>query len=272
MVLRLAWRNIWRNSRRTVVTIAAMAFALWVMVLYSGLISGYLAGMARDVLDYEVGEVQIFAPRYLDDPSLYRRIEGADEIVARLEAEGFRAAPRLMAGALAAHGEQSSGARLYGIDLRRDAGALSISSRVVEGRWLEAGKREAVVGRRLARTLALRPGDEILVLSQGADGSMANDLFTVCGLLASIGDATDRGAIFIEQPVFRELLVVPEGVHQIIVRAPSADDEESLARAAERVEALAPGADVRSWRKLMPTVATMLDSTRSVVYIVFAIV
>jgi hypothetical protein len=51
-ILRLAWRNVWRNSRRTTVTIAATTFALWVMVLYSGLVQGYLDQMSRDVLDF----------------------------------------------------------------------------------------------------------------------------------------------------------------------------------------------------------------------------
>ncbi len=57
----MAWRNVWRNRRRTVVTVSAMAFALFVMILYAGMMEGYLQGMERSILDLEVGDVQVFA-------------------------------------------------------------------------------------------------------------------------------------------------------------------------------------------------------------------
>lgn len=247
-----------------------MAFALWVMVLYSGLLSGYLNGMARDVLDDEVGDIQVFATGYLDDPSIYRRIADVDARVAALEAAGYRVAPRLMAGALAAHGDQSSGVQLRGIDVARDASALRVSTRLLEGAWVAADDPEGVVvGRRVGRTLGVHPGDELLVLTQGADGSMANELFHVRGVLAPVGDATDRTAVFMPADTFRSLMVVPDGVHQLIVRVP---DGTELDAAAAAVSQILPDDDVRTWRRLMPTVATMLDSTKSLVYIVFAIV
>jgi putative ABC transport system permease protein len=245
----LAWRNVWRNRRRTAITVTATTFALWVMVLYSGLIEGYVAGMARDVLDFEVGDVQVVAPGYLDDPSLGRTITDDDARVEVLESAGYRVTPRLAVGALAASGEPSAG---------------------VVWRWLDdAAPREVVVGRRVARTLGVKPGSELVVLTQGADGSLANELFTVRGVLGPVGDATDRSAVFLVEPAFRELLVLPSGAHQLVVRA---REGQSLDEATRDVTALLPGLEVRSWRQLMPTVATMLDSARSVVFLVFFLV
>lgn len=266
----LAWRNVWRNRRRTAVTVTATTFALWVMVLYSGLIEGYVAGMASDVLDFEVGDVQVVAPGYLDDPSLARTIPDDDARVEALEAAGYRVSPRLAVGALAASGEPSAGVVLRGLDVARDAAALRLSERVEQGRWLDdAAPREVVVGRRVARTLGVRPGSELVVLTQGADGSLANELFTVRGVLGPVGDATDRSAVFLVEPAFRELLVLPTGAHQLVVRARPG---QPLDEATRDVTALLPGLEVRSWRQLMPTVATMLDSARSVVFLVFFLV
>jgi putative ABC transport system permease protein len=270
---KLAWRNVWRNTRRSVVTIAAMAFALWVMVLYSGLISGYIDGMARDVLDYEVGDIQVFADGYRDDPTLYRRIPDVEARLAALEAAGFRAAPRLMAGALAASGDQSSGVQLRGVDVARDREVLRIPERVLLGEWLDPADEDGVVvGRRLARTLGVKPGSELLVLSQGADGSMANDLYEVRGVLAPVGDATDRGAVFMNQAAFRRLMVIDEGASQIVVRVPTRDGEVDLDAAAAEIAGLVPGSEVKTWRQLMPTVATMLDSAEAMIYLIFGIV
>ncbi|MEZ4241673.1 MAG: FtsX-like permease family protein [Myxococcota bacterium] len=267
----MAWRNVWRNSRRSAVTIAAMAFALWVMVLYSGLISGYLVTMESDVLDYEVGDIQAFPEGYRDDPTLFRRIEDPTAKVEALEAAGFRVEPRLLGAALAASGEQSSGVQLRGIDVARDKQVLRVWERVAEGEWLDpADPGGVVLGRRLARTLGVKPGGELLVLSQGADGSMANDLYRVRGVLGPVGEATDRAAVFLTEQAFRKLMVVPDGASQLIVRVPPGQPDLDAAEA--EVAKLVPGAEVLSWRRLMPTVATMLDSAAAMIYLIFGIV
>ena len=122
-----------------------------------------------------------------------------------------------------------------------------------------------MVGRRLAGALGLRLGDELVTLSQAADGSMANDLFSVRGVLESIGDSVDRSAVFLNATTFREFYVLPEEVHEIVVRRPA---DVELAVAAETVRQLAPGLDAKSWRELLPTLATMMDSAQQAVQIV----
>jgi len=126
-----------------------------------------------------------------------------------------------------------------------------------------------VIGRRLARTLNVGPGDELVVLSQAADGSMANDLYEVRGVLKGIGDAVDRGGVFMTEAAFRKLFVFPGGAHRIVVRSPQ---KVLLAAAATEVEGLAPGLEVKTWRQLHPTLSSMMDSTSSVIYVMFSIV
>lgn len=267
---RMAWRNIWRNPRRSGVTILAMAFALWVMVLYSGLVEGMLQGMRDDVLDLEVGELQIHAAGYRDDPSIYSQVADSAAIVAKLEEAGFRASARLTAGGLGASGETSAGIGLTGLDPVRDAGVSELNTRLASGHWLTPDDAEgAVIGRRLAKSLGIGVGDELLVLSQGADGSVANGLFEVVGVMGLVSDGIDRTGVFVLEPTFRELMVVPSGAHQITIRTP---DGLKLDDAKAQVEALVPDAEVETWRELMPTIATMLDSSKGLVMVVFFIV
>ncbi len=265
----MAWRNIWRNRRRSLVTMAAMALALLVMIQYSGLAQGYMARMEANIVDLEVGDLQIFATGYRDEPSIYNRIKAPGPLLAKLDAAGYRAAPRLMAAGLVAAGDTSAGVSFTGVDLRRDATVSEIYKNLAAGRWLDkADPRGVVIGKRLARALDVKVGAELVALSQGADGSMANDLFSVRGVLLNAGGAVDRG-VFMTAPAFRELLVIPKGVHQIIVRKPAA---LPLPRAGEQVRSLASGLDAKTWRELLPILATMLDSSRGMIYIMFLII
>ena len=270
LILKMAWRNIGRNRRRTVVTVGAMAFGLYAMVIWFGMLQGLLSDMEETVVEVELGDLQIHAPTYLDDPSLYTAIDDVDALLARLEAAGFRASARLAGAGLAAAHDSAAGASLRGIDVAADARVSVIATRLAAGAWLDDGDPAGVVvGRRLARALDLAVGDELVVLSQAVDGSIANDLYTVRGILESVSDGVDRSAVFLTAAAFRELFVMPAGAHEVVVRKP---DELDLAAALRTAQGLAPGLDTQSWRSLMPTLATYLDSARQMMSIISAII
>lgn len=267
---RLAWRNIWRNRRRTIVTIAAMTIAMIATINYSGLINGYTHGLERNILDFAFGDIQIHAPGYLDKPSLYKRIGNPDELMEKLDAAGLPGSARLLAAGLGALRETSAGVMLIGLDVQRDARVSKIPGQVSRGEWLsDEDSHGVVLGRRLARTLGAKPGDELVILGQAQDGSLANDLFRVRGVLRGVSDLTDRIGVFMPGKTFRELMVMPQGAHQIVVRKP---DKIELAAAQGTVSKLAAGLDVQSWRQLNPTLASMLDNVQTVVMVFMSIV
>jgi ABC-type lipoprotein release transport system permease subunit len=266
----MAWRNLWRHGRRTIVTIGAMTLALLVLILYSGLVEGYLQSMERNILDLEVGDVQAHADDYLNRPSIYTLIEEPEALLDLLESQGYRATARLLGGGLVAARDSSAGASLRGIDIVRDARVSQIYQHVSQGEWLDAEDPKGVVlGRRLAQTLDVGPGDELVLLSQATDGSMANDLFEVRGVLQSVGDATDRAGVFLTAEAFREFFVLADGAHQIILRR---SGDQSLEEVAAAIRAAAPELDVKTWRELMPTMASIMDSTRAMVQVIFFVV
>ena len=268
---RLAWRNVRRNRRRTGVTVAATSLALTIMILYSGLVGGYLTDMEKNLLDLELGDLQLTYEDYRKKPSLYTRIPDPDGVVERLADAGSPAAPRLEASGLAAACDSSACAMLVGVDVARDRRVSRIHERVERGAWLDpAAPDGVVVGRVLARVLAVGPGDEILLLGQAADGSTANDLYEVRGVLGQVGDAADRSGLFLVEEAFRELMIVPDGAHRIVVRR--SEDSEPLAIAKQNVSEIAGSLTVRTWRELVPTLASMLDSARGALYGMFLIV
>ena len=269
-ILKMAWRNIGRNRRRTAVTVGAMTLGLFAMVVYMAMMEGMLNDMEETIVEIDLGDLQIHAPTYLDDPSLYTVVDDVDALLGGLHAAGFRASARLVGAGLAAAHDSAAGASLRGVDVEDDARVSVIPTRLDEGAWLDEGDPfGVVVGRRLARSLNLALGDELVVLSQATDGGIANELYTVRGILGTVSDGVDRAAVFLTEGAFRDLFFMPSGAHEIVVRKP---DELELDAALEVAQGLAPGLDTRSWRSLVPTIATYLDSARAAMGVVSAVV
>jgi ABC-type lipoprotein release transport system permease subunit len=268
--LKLAWRNVWRNTRRSVVTMAATGLALYVMIAYTGVITGYIKGLEANLLDLEVGDIQVFADSYREKPSLYTTIEDPSKLAADLEAAGYQVSSRLLGSGLGASDENSSGVQLIGIDVAADADVTKISKQTKAGTWLEPDDEGVVIGWRLAETLSLDVGGELVVLSQGADGSMANDVYPIRGILKGISDGVDRAGVFMTEAEFRELMVLPEGVHQMIVRMPPGAE---LVAATEKAKGFAPeGVEVSSWKTIKPMLASMLESSTASMAIMAAVI
>lgn len=257
-IIQIALRNISRKRVRSAITIGSMAFAGFIMLFFAALGQGMLYTMEQNAVGVNIGDIQIHAPGYRGDPDLYTRVPDPAALVKKLEAAGFRAAPRLFGFGLAAGPGTSSGIWMRGVDLVNEPKVTLINRQVMEGAWLSADKpKEVVIGKKLARTLGVKLGSEIVVVSQASDGAMANDIYFVRGILKSVGDAVDQGGFLMVDAEFRGLMGVPEGAHEIAVARINKDG--GLTEAADAVSALAPGMEVKDWRQLQPVLAEMID-------------
>lgn len=257
-ILSMASRNVIRNWRRTLVTTLAMGFAGFIMILFASLTEGLLYTSERNAVAMNLGDIQIHTEGYRDDPDLYKRIDNASDLVRKLQQAGFHAAQRVYGFGLAAAGSASAGVQLRGIDLTNEATVTQIHKHVMQGNWLaDTDPKGVVIGKKLGRTLNVKPGDEVVIIGQASDGSMANDLYTVRGILKSIGEEVDRAGFFMVERAFRELMVLPQGAHEITVMRP--DRSRDLESATTQVAALAPGYETLHWRSLRPVIARILD-------------
>lgn len=257
-IFSFAFRNIGRNRQRTIVTIGAMAFAGFIMLFYASLMEGFLHTMERNIVGMDMGDIQIHAEGYRDNPDLYTVIKKPDAIIERLESGGFSASPRVYGFGLAASGSASTGIWLRGVDIRSEQSVTQIHKHVLQGSWLDDAKpKEVVIGNKLAKTLGIKVGNEVVVVSQASDGSIANDIFIVCGILKSVGEGIDRSGFFMTEKAFRDLMVMPESSHEIaVVRK---DSSISLKIATDKAAGLAQENEVKNWRQLQPIIARMLD-------------
>ena len=257
-ILSIASRNVFRNWRRTIVTTLAMGFAGFIMILFAALMEGLLQTSERNAVSMNLGDIQIHAEGYRDDPDLYKRIENTDELVNKLQQAGFHATQRIYGFGLAASGSTSAGVQLRGINLTNEATVTQVHKHVMQGNWLaDTDPQGVVIGKKLARILGVKPGNEVVIIGQAYDGSMANDLYTVRGILKSVGEDVDRAGFFMLENSFRELMVMPQGSHEIAVMRPDRSSDLDVAKA--QVAALAVGYETMNWRQLQPFIARILD-------------
>lgn len=263
LLLKMAVRNLWRNKRRTFITMGAMSFALFIMIFYTGFLDGYLAEFEHNAISLNLAKIQIHHPEYRDDTSIYNTIENTDAIVNALETSGYRVTPRYISYGLAAAGDESAGVIIRGVDPVREPRVTDLSKYLAKGRWLtgqdfKAGRNGVVIGRKLARTLGAGIGDELVVVGQAMDGSIANDLYYVCGVLKTVSEAIDRSGFLITDNAFIDLMGCSRAAHEIAVMPP---ETMSLEDATAAVAAVAPGMETLSWKELAPEIAQMLDAS-----------
>lgn len=278
-LVRIGWQNLWRNPRRTALTVTAMAIGVVMLAFVISL----MAGMVRDLIERGtsllLGHVQVHAKGYRPDRSIFDTIPGNGVELAndlRTDSEVRGAAPRVSGYGLVSAGEQSAGAELLGIapDLESDVSTLHehlIGIAPAEANALPAA-RQILIGERLAKTFAVSVGAELVVLTQAADGSLGNDVYTVAGVFKTGVDLVDGGLVVMNIADTQELLALgPEQVHEIAIRTADPRSAPNIAtRLARQLEGR--GVEVAAWPNLAPEISAYVGMTDGWMWIMYLIV
>ena len=276
LFLLVAWRNLWRNPRRTWLTAGGMAFSMWLIVLFMSI----QAGMYNDLRDLSArmvsGHAQVQHPRYLDDARLRHVVQGVTELTRQLaELPGVVAAtPRAETFALVSADqgdgeERSFGAIIVGVDPEGERDVSRLPGSLVDGTYL-TGSDDAFVGARLARTLGISVGDELVVLGSTREGGVAALAARVGGMFQSGLADLDRMLLQVRLPVLQEAFELGDDAHRIVLftdSIPGIDAMVEEVRGALAGAGAADAARVRPWAELMPEVeeSIQLDATGGVI-------
>lgn len=273
LTLRLAWRNLWRNRKRTFITVAALSLNTAVCIVTYGLMVGVLAKMQRNATRLTSGEVQIHAPGYRQDRSLYKTLDRPETLLESARAEGCAAVPRTYGYGLISRGGKSAGALFWGVDPVTEQAAFELAGNLAAGAYLgrePAG--EIVLGRKLARALQAAVGDDVIAVVQAADGSLGNELFRVAGLFSSAGESFDRQTAMIHRADFSRLFVTENRVHEIALHGRDRHAPQDMVAALREKH---PGVEVLAWPEISPHFASFMEYMRRVAWLyafIFALV
>ncbi len=251
ITLRLAWRNLWRQPRRTWLTVGAMVFSNVLLVFMISLQFSVYDLMINNSLRAFSGHMQVQAPGYLDDGSMRQTVAEIVPLASRLRDEFPDAdiAARASGFVLASSEQRSYGIAVYGVEPAFEPDASSIPGLVTEGRFVEAGD-EVVIGIVLARNLRVSVGDELTMLGSGRDGSFAAAVLTIVGIFDSGIPDLDRSIAEMPLATFQEVFFMRGSGHHIVINAPAID---AVPDYQQRVRAVLPDdLNLHDWAALQP--------------------
>src|SRR5713226_8329098 len=253
--IRIAWRNLWRNRRRTVLALSAIGLSVALVLVYDGVLRGYGDWMTDTITGPMLGHVQAHAPEWRRTRAMERTLRGVSRSVDALRRDPAVAGAnaRIYAPALAARGEEGFAVVVLGVEVAgesRRMGLLAGEPRALTG-------HHVLMGRLLAQEMNVHEGDVVAIVGQGADGSLANDLFTVVDLVETPVDFVNRQGVVMPIDEAQALFAMPDEAHEVVIYA---RDPARAGELAARLGGIAEmdGAEVLDWQTLAPGMVSLL--------------
>jgi ABC-type lipoprotein release transport system permease subunit len=257
MLLTLAFRNLWRNRRRTLLTLSAMVVSSALLILALGVFSGMFRDMLASATEQYSGHLVLAAADYHEQRDLFANLP--EQIYANLNLDSepgvIGVSPRLRSFGLLSLGETSKPVELLGIEPQREQQVTSLQKHLISGRY-PAGGDDALIGSGLAHKLKASPGDQLVFLTQAADGSIGNDLLTVCGIFTTGDSRHDNNLVLAPLAWLQQVVVLPGRIHEV---AMSVAEPMQAGLIGDRLNArLAEDTRVLDWGELMPEMSEVI--------------
>ena len=269
----LAWRNLWRNSRRSLLTLASIACGVAALMFgqsliktiqyqliekATGVIAGHIELQQRDVKEFK------FPEKPMGNLPAIERVLASDPAIDAFE-------PRIAITGLISSAKDSNGVLICGVDPARDPRVTTMRTYLQRGAYLTGGPREIFLGDTLADALDLRLGDKAVILGQASDGSMGADNYRVVGLYHTGSATFDKQIVFVPLASLQETLAMEGRANQVVIRLREPERlEEARARLARALKALP--VQVLTWREVDEELVGVQTYQNAILKIVLAIV
>ena len=274
LVLRLAWRNLWRQPRRTWLTTGAMVFSNMLLVFLISLQFGMYGLMIDNTLQTFTGHIQVQAPGYIDDQKMRQTVADivplADSLRAAFPEE--KIAARASGFALASSEDRSYGIAVIGVEPGFESAVSTLPGLITEGRYLQDSlATEIIVGAALARNLRVGLGDELTLLGSGLDGSFAAAVVNIVGIFDSGIADFDRSISEVPLGLFQDVFYMNGAGHHVVINAGGI---EGVSELQGQVGSLLPADQdlvVHDWDALQPGLQQAIKADMSSAFFMYGI-
>lgn len=275
--IKLAWRNLWRNKRRTLITVASIFFGVLLSAYMTSMQEGSYSKMVEIVVKFYSGYMQVHHEDYWENKSINNVFDYDQALVDQIKKhkEVDYVIPRLESFGLASAEELTRGAALFGVVPDIENQLTGISDKVVTGSYLQPDDDGVLIGDGLARFLNLQVNDTLVILSQGYHGVSAAGKFPVRGLIRHISPELNKSIIYMELKTCQEFLGAENKLTSLVVNVADNDAMKRTLKNLKR-EIHSPYS-VMSWEEMQPEVVQQIEGDRAggvimkaILYIVIA--
>ncbi|WP_104402460.1 ABC transporter permease [Vibrio penaeicida] len=263
MLFTLAWRNLWRQKRRTLLTASALALALFLSLVMRSLQEGTYTNSIENSARFSTGLIQLQHPNFGESNSIDDLIPGSPEFISPVtkDPEFTHVLPRIESFALAAAKEKSKGVMVIGIapDLEDDYAKLG--EKVTQGHYLNPEGQEVLVGESLARYMNLSVGDELVLYGQGYRGQTAAGLFKVVGLISFPMPQLESQLVYIPLEQAKLMFSTENQITNWVMHVEDLNDLDRKVK--ELKDAFGSDVRVRDWRDLSPETAQNIQMDKA---------
>jgi ABC-type lipoprotein release transport system permease subunit len=219
MIIKIAWRNIWRNRQRTIITMASVFFAAFFCIFESSFEQGVWDRMLDNMLNTQTGHIQIHGKEYWEDKTLDNFMFMDDATITQLEGieNVTNISPRVETFAMASFETINKGIAVIGISPKKEAQKSNLPSRLVTGNYLSEDDDGILIGEGMSKYLKANIGDTLVLIGQGYHGTSAAQLFVVRGIAKLMSAEMDNGMAYITLPAAQQFIDMPDGYSGILI-------------------------------------------------------
>ncbi len=255
MYLILAWRNIWRNYRRTTVILAAVITGVWSMVFLGALMRGIAVGMINNGIANLTGHIQIHHKGFRNDPAIENSmfdLQAIEKALTENLPPGSQWTRRVRVNAVANNARHSSGVTLVGIEPLAEAQISFIGTAVYRGDYLDqADSNGILIGQALLDKFETKIGRKLVLMSQDMEQEIASRAFRITGVFRAEMESTEKQFVFVSRSAGQKMLKLGHGISEIAILLPDGHRNQDVH---EKLRAALPADpfEVHHWRDLLP--------------------
>ena len=270
LTYKLAIRNLFRNTRRTFLTVMLIGFSLAALILTDAIVGGMIKVMVESITHTVSGEAQLHRPGFRNNLDIDLYMENSTDIEDRLSKDDRVKAysPRVIAAGMISSSYNVTGSAIYGVDSKKEATVSKLKQAMIEGEYLSEKPTELLIGQPMAELLEIGIGDRVVVtLAEANSGELSQALFRVSGIFLFGTREFDENLVFININKAREVVNISNASHEIALLFRDADVSASSSQAlldefnVDDIEAL-------DWRNLYPEITSVLEMSNFSSFIV----
>lgn len=260
MLILLAWKNVWRNKKRSIIILTAIALGLWSGLFASAAMYGMWDATVNSAIDRDLGHIQIHSKAYEKEKLIGNYIPNGNEIESEVKnIHGVKAASsRTIIEGMASSAETSWGVNIVGINPNVEKSVTDINSKIISGSYFGNNKKnEIVISQKLADKLGIKSKSKVVLSFQGLDGSLIYAAFRVAGIYKTESSIFDAAHVFVTQQDLYRIMNSKPVIHEIVIRTASI---QTLNNVLNSLKQKFPNQDIKSWETLAPELSLSYKS------------